>query len=403
MNERSELIFPYPARVRRIDAQTRQADLLALAKERGALDPAIFDERPPFFWAAEISNDRLDFYYTHMLDSTLNNFASDAKTGVAFLPGHRHWELPFGYSLDALKEQVLDPVRLRVVADFYTMSGLTLNGVKTDDLIDGMRSGIVRDVSVGFHGGTHWCDICRQNYLSYNCPHIAGVKYELEGQGMVTATVGIDNARLAEVSAVYDGATPDATIVKATRMNEAGELRAEAVQILEARYRMKFSTKRSFPGASVPERKKKMEFEQIVNQVREALGVGNDVDLPGVILTNQEELTRLRPLEQQLKTAQERIAELKPQADDGAQYRSDLITEALAEGVRAYGDKFDGDTYGNMLKTAPLATIKRMKADWQATGDARLPQGRQTVDDSQAPGADGQQRRVRVPDKAYKA
>lgn len=146
-----------------------------------------------------------------------------------------------------------------------------------------------------------------------------------------------------------------------------------------------------------------MEFEQIVNQVREALGVGEDVDLPGAILTTQAELTRLRPLEQKLQDADKRIATLEPQAADGAQYRSDLVAEALAEGVRAYGDKFDTETYTNMLNTAPLATIKRMKADWQTIGDQRLPQGRQTLDSSEAPGGNGQQRRVRVPDSAYKA
>jgi hypothetical protein len=400
-DELSNQIFPYPAKVRRVDAQTRQADLLALAKERGALDPAIFEERPPFFWGAEISNDQIDAYYTHMLDSTLNNFAADARAGVSFLNSHRHMELPFGRSVDGQIETTEG--RKRVVADFYTLPGLTLNGVSTDDLILGMRSGIVSDVSVGFFGGQHWCDICKTNYLSWDCMHIAGMKYEVKDRGLIIATVGIDNARLSETSAAYDGATPDATIIKAQRMAESGDLKPEAVRALEARYRVKLPTKRSFAGASVPERKKAMEFEQIVNQVREALGVGNDVDLPGAILTTQAELTRLRPLEQKLQDADKRIATLEPQAADGAQYRSDLVTEALAEGVRAYGDKFDAETYTNMLKAAPLATIKRMKTDWQTIGDQRLPQGRQTKDEGDAPGGNGQQRRVRVPDSAYKA
>jgi len=118
MTDTSNLTFAIPARVLR-SVGTRQADLLTLAKER-VPDAAYLDEHEPFFWAAEISSDVIDAYYTHMLASTLVNFAADAKTGVAFLPGHQHRELPFGYSLDSQMENATEPERTRVVADFYT-------------------------------------------------------------------------------------------------------------------------------------------------------------------------------------------------------------------------------------------------------------------------------------------
>lgn len=398
MNDVSELTFPYPARVLRVDMATRAAALMALAQAR-AFDPAIFESRQPFFWPAEISNNRLDSHYSRMMDNTLENFAADAKAGVSFINSHRHMELPFGGSLDGKTEQ--QDGRKRVLVDFYTLPGLTLNGVRTDDFIDGVRSGVVRDVSVGFHGGKHWCDICRQNYFSWDCPHIAGMTYEVKDVGSVMATTSIDGARLSEVSAVYDGSTPDATITKAQRMAESGELKPEAVRVLEARYRMRLPTKRSFAGADVPGKDKTMDFEAIVTQVREALSVPADGDVVATITGITGELAQLRTAKE---TADQRIKTLEVEAADGRQYRTDLVSETLAEGVRAFGEKFDKDTYGEMLKSAPLTVIKRMKTDWQSIGDERFSGGRKSQDNGDAPEKkqDKQRTSARIPAAAHK-
>jgi len=69
--------------------------------------------------------------------------------------------------------------------------------------------------------------------------------------------------------------------------------------------------------------------------------------------------------------------------------------------VRAYGDKFNRATYEAALKSASLDLIRQMKTDWSAVGDSRFAGGRQTVDDSQAPGT--QKKRTHVPASAYKS
>lgn len=392
-----EDLYSYPAKVRLVDTQNRATDLLALAKANSAYDPAIFEERTPFFWTAEISNDQIDSYYTHMLPSTLNNFVTGARAGISFLNSHRHNELPFGRSLDG--RLISDGQRQRVLADFFTLPGLNLNGVTTDDFITGVRAGIVADVSVGFHGGTHFCDICKTNYMSWDCPHLAGMKFEVKDSGLVTCTVSVDNATLSEVSGVFDGATPDATIQKAQRMAEAGELKPDAVRVLEARYRTRLPTKRSF--AVNPQRDKTMEFEQIVNQIREVLALPADADVVAGVLAVSTAPEKLRTVEQQLTEARAKVAELEPLAADGRAYRDDLINEALAEGVRAYGDKFNRATYEAALKPASLDLIRQMKTDWAAVGDSRFAGGRQTVDDSQAPSTP--KKRTHVPASAYKS
>ena len=392
-----EPIFAYPAKVRWVDIQECATDLLAMAKANSAYDPAIFDERTPFFWTAEISNDQIDSYFTHMLPSTLNNFVTGARAGISFLNSHRHNELPFGRSVDG--RLISDGQRQRVLADFFTLPGLNLNGVTTDDFIAGVRAGIVSDVSVGFHGGTHFCDICKTNYMSWDCPHLAGMKFEVKDAGLVTCTVSIDNATLSEVSSVFDGATPDATIQKAQRMAENGELKPEAVRVLEARYRVRLSTKRSFPAVK-PERGRTMDFEQIVNQIREVLALPADGDVVAGVLAVSTAPDKLRTVETQLTEARAKVAELEPLAADGRVYRNDLISEALAEGVRAYGDKFNRATYEAALKSASLDLIRQMKADWAEVGNRRFAGGRQTVDNSQAP-TKPQKRTTAIPQSAY--
>lgn len=392
-----DLIYPYHAKVIAVRDMAAMLDML----KSKVHDPAILENATPFFWSAEISNGNVDSYFTHMLPSTLTNFANDATAGVSFLNSHRHNELPLGRSLRGVYEGE------RVVADFYTMPGLNLNGVTTDDFITGVKTGLLSDVSVGFHGGQMWCDICKMDYRSWDCPHVAGVKYEIQGGGQVTATVGVDNARLAEVSAVFDGATPDATILKATRMIEAGELKPDAVRMLEARYRMSFTTKRSFAGVDL-QGGKKLELEKAFAQIREVLGISADADAVATVASLVSERDRLATeskafsdLKQEYVKLEERAKGLEAQAQDGAQYRTDLITEALGEGVRAYGDKFAKETYETLLRTSPLAIIKQMKADWAVLGNERFKGGRQTVDNSQAPGKD-KAPVAAVPDAAFK-
>lgn len=112
---------------------------------------------------------------------------------------------------------------------------------------------------------------------------------------------------------------------------------------------------------------------------------------------------RAQEITASLTDAQKRVADLEPQAADGRQYRSDLVAEALVEGVRAQGKDFDSPTYEAMLTTAPLATIKRMRDDWQRIGNERLQGGRKSVDDDQTPGQEQTVTVSRVPDAAYRA
>ena len=117
----------------------------------------------------------------------------------------------------------------------------------------------------------------------------------------------------------------------------------------------------------------------VIDTDRTALITERD-DLATQLRTIKAENERLAPLEIELTTLRARVLELQPLADDGKAYRTHLVDTTLAEGVRAFGETFDQDTYRNLLNGVPIETVKRMQADWRKAGDQAFPGGRKTVD-----------------------
>lgn len=326
-------------------------------------------------WSAEISSDRLDAYYTHMAESTLRNFATDASAGVTFLDSHNSRQLGYGQSLAGML-QVEGEVS-RVVADFYTVPGINfgsgLTYQSTDDFIRALQARLVRDVSVGFYEGDMICDICGGSFYDWReCMHWPGMEYAIGEQGdkTVVATFEIIDARLAEVSAVYDGATPGAMIMRAQEMQASGALEPETARRLETKYRIKLpAPARSWPGAetrgkTAPERTNTVDE---LEKIRALLGEVN--------ATGESVLDQVRWLV-------EENARLAPLADQGQQYRRDLIDATLAEGVRAMGDAFATETYRGILNRSELGQIKEIKSNFETQAKARFPGGRKVEDEN---------------------
>lgn len=365
MPEFTDHIEHFLSRVTRRDAD---AALLDLAKKR-ALDAAVFDEHPPFIWRSEISNDQLDAYFTVMDPATtLVNYAADAAAGVAVLIGHDNRQAPTGYSLTGVLEQGDAP---RVISDAYA-----LTDAATTPIVNKLRAGVVRDVSVGFstRGAKCICSICgRDMWRDWDCWHIPGFEYEVTEKGstgssgakvMVLATGRIVDAHLSEYSLVYDGATPGAAVLQAQRAAEAGRLNIDQARLLEQRYRINLPGKRVVaPGHTV--RNVSMEEKDIL-QLLERAGAPADlaVEQRGVWLA-----TRIGEL-----------AQLAPLAEDGKTYRADLVNAGVAEAVRAFGAE-DGEKKRDLLLRLDLETIKGMTASWREIGDSKLPGGRATTND----------------------
>lgn len=404
-------IFSHPARVY---SPLAPPDAALMERIRAAAaDPTIFDTRAPYTFAAEISSSRMDAYYTRMSSkTTLRNFAADADAGVSFQDSHRHDALGFGRSVAgaylAANADTGEPPRVQ--ATFFTIPGLALNGVDTGHLIDGIRAGIVKDVSVGFYGGTFVCSICGRDMLrDWDCPHIPGIEYPVRsddgdspGEAVTKlAFAWIEDAHLAEVSAVYEGATPGAAIIKANQEAAAGRIRPDTAYLIEARYRVHLPDRRVLVPGGLP--KDIHMHETTTESVAEdrAAPVAPPAAPQPTDDTRVADLTRqLDETTRALADARAEVARLAPLADDGRAYRSDLVEQAIAEGIRAYGNAFPVETYREILAGLSLDGVKRIRDLHADAARAAIPTGRQSADRTEPPAP---RPTPTVPDAAFAA
>lgn len=409
-----------------------------------------------FVFEAQISSSALDAYYTRMAASTLSNFARDAAAGVSLLDSHDGYKLGIGYSAGGRYEE--EGGGGRAVASFYIVPGLRFGGqhsfATSDDYIRAIETRIIRDVSVGFYGGRWVCDLCGQPYFGPGsaCNHLQGWEYEIERDGKMArliCTVTVHDARLSEVSLVYDGATPGAMILKAEQEASAGRMSAADIRQFERQYRVKL------PRAAAPKVGKagtatgggsadltiqigdgraatggrpagrgqgvtmdeEREDEVGVNDVGQPAGDGEaramleavrqatlqsaapqGVALDAAVRWLNEQLATVT---RQMNEAQAEVARLQPLADQGRAYREELVNQAVAEGVRALGEAFPEETYRAMLANAPLEHIRQVRDTFAEQAAVRFPGGRLTQD---AKGNDGQaSARGAVPAAAYGA
>lgn len=386
-------------------AALRVADI-----ETAVSHPALAGIENPFIRQAEISSERLDSYFTRMdAETTLRNYALDAAAGVTVLDSHDARKLGVGYSFTGELSRGNDGV-VTVLSDFYMVRGLEFGGQhsyrSTDDYIKAIEAGLIRKVSVGFHGYRQVCDICGENYYSWDCPHIGGVDYPIGDQGRetVTATSTIYDARLSEYSLVYAGATPGAQLRKIEHAIKEGLLTGENIAMLEQRYRVRLPEKpKQFvvngrADAQVDENKGGN--EAVDNHNREMIGMDFEQQVEKIRAILAETAAPEGELPDQVRWLIDEAARLRPLADAGRQYRSDLIEQALGEGVRALGDDFALESYRGLLEASGLDVIKRMRDDWARIAGKQFPGGRQTVDEDEGAPEPKRQPSL-VPDEAY--
>jgi len=424
----SKSVFGFPASILRFNeeqAQQRQLTvekLTRLARSK-VPDPSVFDERTPYFFTALASNNRLDSYYTRMAKTSLTNYSEDANAGVSFQNSHRCRELSLGRSLMAELRTTAGGLVLpdefggatddliELIVDYYTLPQLRLTEINTDDFIVGIRGGLVADVSIGFYGGDFICSICGLDLWDWDCPHIPGIEYQVtDNAGHVTGTrrafAWIENARLAETSAVYEGATPGAAILKAQMEAESGRIRPEQAAVIRSRYLIDLPDKRTqiavtkttgeaetmtgqnqgdrgnpAPPAPNPTDPQPPADQRAADPNQSGTETGRLLEQLRAILSEREtaETELLAGFREMLATP-DAFRGLVSLAEDGRRYRNDLIAEAIKQGGRAYGTNFKESEYLPILRSASIAVIKRFIEDWKGVADRSLTGGRKTVE-----------------------
>lgn len=437
-NDYADELFVHPVRV--VRAANTDDQLMRIARQR-ANDPTIFDDHAPIFFAIEASNNRMDAYFTRMAKNTLRNFETDARQGVSFQDSHLTRQLGLGATLDARLNE--EGELLRLTSDVFTMPGLP----DLDAFIHRFRAGIARDVSVGFYGGKHICALCNRSIWSWDCPHIPGVEYEVESrneQGEVTskqrqvAFAWIDGARLSEISAVYDGATPGCAILKAQREADSGRMTPDVANLLENRYRglrlnaahrrwAGFDDELSKASERLIEASAKLKTIPAAGEVV-AKGVRAmaekekpEVTQPGVEPSAEadrasataqpaeaneferlvQSLTEVAGLSAEVsQDIREVSTHLRQMVADGKAYRERVIDEALTAGVRLFGNEFDKDGTRALFGRADVDSIRKMTDQWSRSADKIFPAGRQS-DDQAEPETPQVKRAATVPDSVY--
>lgn len=364
-------------------------------------DPSVIEEDGSnvFIWAAEISSDRRDYYETVMdPETSLKNYVEDAIEGVSFMNSHSTWELPSGRSFAGALVSDQEGVT-KVYAAFYTIADLNLSGLSTNDLMRGIRAGIVKDVSIGFKRGENFkaqCSICGLDQWSdWDCIHWPGVVYDVFNDDKKTTHeercfVTLIDARLREVSGVYDGATPRAMVDKAISFAERGLIKESMFDTVERTLRMKlphgtkFLDERNDSDESNTDRKgdddmandgdkNAPKVHDALLRMSRSLNLFPENNEPGsteeITSKVSSEITRLRAIE-----------------SSHDKYIKAERESALKEGVRALGEGFDEDRYKGILEKCDLDEVRGFREEWSKIADDKLKGGRRSVDDPDAEG-----------------
>lgn len=374
-------VLHLPARITLSPEAVPDADADLQKINRHTLEPVTAADI--FTFSGNCSNDRLDSHFTRMDPfTTLRNYAEDLAGGVSLLEGHDVYSNPYGRSYDGESMQGADESGLlnAVRGSWYIVRDVTANGNKTNDTIRQIKAGVIRDMSVGFRDGSYRCGSCGKDLYNSDCPHIPGLEDE---NGRISFAWIVD-ARLREVSTVYKGSTPNAYINKARDYVKQGQLEKNKVHQLEQRFDVRLDDgSRSF---YIAQNKKGAGLNMdLLAQMRTAItentldkaeayqvldGAGDKFRQPDDIAIRNE-----------LGDAAsvDGVKKMKEEAEQGRQYVTDLVDQAVKARVRAQGEGFKSEPYKNMLsRSADIEYIKSEIEAYDAMAGERFTPGRQT-------------------------
>lgn len=393
--------------------------LLELARAK-APNPEIFDTNDPYFYFAEVSNDLVNCYYLAFQKSMLETWVDELKEGVQFQAFHQN-SAPIGHSIYGWQDN--KDGRERVIGAFYALPGIQLNQyMSNDSFIAGIKSGSLRDVSVGMFVDEVECSICGGDPMDWwgkwmgtnDCEHYLGERYPItddkgkETGETVVCTGLVHSGELNEVSTVYKGGAPMAGIVPAMQLSRSeGLLDPRLQDRLETRFGLN-SVNGSVGMNHINDyRPAWMTEEQLltirknaktVTPAKETQMTKAQEENPAVVefkladsLTDKQ-LARLKTLEidtddgegnfdfgvlvesmtDKIVELADEVANLETDAKVGREYKAEKIEDAIAAGIRANGNEWKADDYKTMLEACNIDQVKMFLADLTKQGDAKF-------------------------------
>ncbi|MCR8656940.1 hypothetical protein [Paenibacillus endoradicis] len=359
-----------------------------LAKINQLARVPLTEEEAYTFQAKLVGDKVIPRRFSRITPNFLRKMADQAKQGVSLLLDHSWANLgimtiPLGRTYDSRLQQEGDEYAL--YADHYMKLGQELNGIKVDQLADGIDAGTIFDTSIGFYTTKHNCSICNEGYFSGKCEHFRGMVYE-----GVTCIVEMDDGGLMENSLVFDGAYPGAGVVGLSNIDNV-ELTTEWEQLSEdtkslngdERVFYSFSNKSGLVGY-VPRQQNNIEDKKL------SKGDGNvtEEQKAAALAAQQSQiaLTTATGLLGQIRTALSvesdadilaKLSVINDQAEDGRTFKLKIVDEACGAGVRALGEAFNVEVMKLSLNGLSAGEVEKIRDSYNAQAQVILGGGGQ--------------------------
>jgi hypothetical protein len=369
--------------------------------------------------------------YMQISKQLLNVFKEDANSGVSLLIDHP-WAgfgrpkaaIPYGRTFNSkLKKSDVEGEEWALFADHYIVRGKEIDGISTDSIIASIQDGTFFDTSIGWGADKYECSICGNDYRDYrNCEHYAGREYEGEICHVIAKPPGF----LMENSIVMDGAYPGAGVLSADgEISDSGMVMVDDLKGLSPEISL-FHTFSARKGKLLTFARKedmgKKLFAQGVNlskggvkymdektlKLFETLGIeykegeSKNEDLlkrvaekwDAAVQSIKDSAVPLEPVlsvgdvvfpkEYMEKTFGRAltVGELEKLVKEGEDYLTALKKDAEEWGIRAYGDKYNKDSWNIRFQYANSTELKDIIETFKVEAESAIPTGRQSDPDA---------------------
>lgn len=273
--------------------------------------------------------------------------------------------------------------------DLYQLVGYAymLKSEATQEIINNIDAGILKEVSVNCSVAENKCSICGNDYLFGDCQHWKSRQYD--GKTCFTYLGKAKDAY--EVSFVAVPAQPGAGVTKSW-YNDAGSKKAKGAKNIMNYEEIKSSLAEmgveldsiAKEKGVVPEMdvilgavKKKFDEFPKTEPTEEFISAEKAKDIIGKDMTADEILAAAKSFES---------VNMKAKAYDTIKEKA--IDDAVASGIRARGESFNEERYKKLFETSTIEEIKGWQADFDKEAENVIHKGRKS-EDSETPNGAG--------------
>lgn len=368
--------------------------------------------------------------YMQIHKSLLNVFKGNAIAGVSMLLDHS-WAgyarpkpaIAYGRTFDSkLTKSDVEGEDWALYADHYIVRGKEIDGISTDSIIASIQDGTFFDTSISWGADKYECSVCGKNYFS--CGHLRGQEYDGEACYVITKPPGF----LMENSIVFDGAYPGAGVLSAdgevgdsgmVMVDDLKGLSPEGISLFHtfsarkgklltfarkedigrkiiaqgitlSKGGVKFmdeKTLKLFETLGIEYKEGESKTEDVLKQIAEKWDATVQSIKDSATPTKDEATPYMTQDEVAGKLGKELSAdELLKLAKEGDDYLAALKKDAEEWGIRAYGDKYNKDSWNIRFQYANSTELKGFIETFKVEAESAVPAGRQSDPEASAKG-----------------